>query len=377
MTPITSSGPRTLRHSASAPEAQSAGGLASQLDKAGLTSARPTPPLRRAHTLNHIHRIAKTHAQEHGRIEEQVAKSFVAREHLDAIATATRQGHFAITFREAGAATLACLARGAAAKGHDILEKTIKPASLKSAYGEASDAHLATIRKAGIEGYVGHWSKENGLCGMYLSPEVAAWAHAADPVLRAAHAGLIRKEQHGETHYIYPLDIHRLDASLHTLKSIANWETLPFTGDYDTHDIISFSGAGKPHVPPSGSNEEQFVVNAVNQAVAAVDPARPFDKVSHNVVRHGPQVSYAAHMMDHEKGAPLIKDVANPSFPLAVCDRGTWSIISTREELSELYKGAGGNLKSTWQEDGGAHFAPVEQGRAAHVRFQRGSRTSQ
>ncbi|EHM5975103.1 hypothetical protein KGR64_004730, partial [Escherichia coli] len=64
-------------------------------------------------------------------IKLKVASSFVWAGHMTAIETAARKGRFAVSFRAAGKYTLEAIAKGAAAKGHNILEKTIKPSSIE------------------------------------------------------------------------------------------------------------------------------------------------------------------------------------------------------------------------------------------------------
>lgn len=69
---------------------------------------------------------------------QRVAREFILEKHMDAIERASIKGNFSISFRSAGRATLLALERGAAAKGHNILEKTIKQSSLAKAYGHTS-----------------------------------------------------------------------------------------------------------------------------------------------------------------------------------------------------------------------------------------------
>ncbi len=97
---------------------------------------------------------------------QRVAREFILEKHMDAIERASIKGNFSISFRSAGRATLLALERGAAAKGHNILEKTIKQSSLAKAYGpdKANDL-LLSLRTAGLEGYVGHWDP-TGLPGI-------------------------------------------------------------------------------------------------------------------------------------------------------------------------------------------------------------------
>ncbi|WP_254361296.1 Insecticial toxin [Photorhabdus heterorhabditis] len=215
-------------------------------------------------------------------IRQQVEKEFIWKGHMKAIEEVSRVGNFAVSFRAAGGPTLRTLGKGAAAKGHDILEKTIKPGSINKAYpkDEAPNV-IKKVQEAGIEGYVGHWDKKTGrLLGIYMS---------------SGH-GLSDEQVNGK---IYPIDLNNLEASLSALKAKENWAALPFTGDYDMHDMISLTG--QPHSVPSASQEERKIIDRINQFVDRSDSNRPFGDIEHNVIRHGAQVSYPAFAMDKEK----------------------------------------------------------------------------
>ncbi|MGX1187194.1 hypothetical protein AB7M29_004873 [Pseudomonas sp. F-14 TE3623] len=214
------------------------------------------------------------HAEKNGR--SRISDEFVWSGHMGALEEASRKGNFAVSFRSAGKATLDALARGAAAKGHDILEKTIKKSSIENAYGaEKAPSVLAAVKSAGIEGYVGHWNS-TGLVGIYLSG----------------------KNEHDKP--IYPIDIKDLESSLASLKSKVNWPTIPFTGDYDMHDLITFRGAGPPRTVLADSKEEKDIIDLMNRQVAEVDPNRPFEVKQRNTIRHGPQVNFFSHMVASE-----------------------------------------------------------------------------
>ncbi|MBI6549636.1 Insecticial toxin [Xenorhabdus lircayensis] len=271
-------------------------------------------------------------------IRQQVKREFIWQGHMDAIEKASKIGNFAVSFRAAGAPTLRALSKGAAAKGHDILEKTIKPGSINKAYpkDQAPDV-IRKVQAAGIEGYVGHWNKETGqLQGVYMSRD----------------HGLSDGQVNGK---IYPIDLDNLETSLSALKEKKNWAALPFTGDYDMHDMISFTG--QPHSVPSASSEEKRIIDLINQYIAKSDINRPFNKIEHNVIRHGPQVSYPAFAMDQEKEeikkhGGIVKAVAEPGeFPVAIVSKGKWTIANNINELNQFYNSIGAKMKVSWKPD--------------------------
>ncbi|UVE69371.1 hypothetical protein L2Y90_21835 [Burkholderia pyrrocinia] len=282
-------------------------------------------------------------------IRTRVAAEFICPNHMAAIEQASIKGKFAVSFRAAGAATLAALGKGAAAKGHDVIEKTIKPASLTKIYGERAEEVLKKIKEAGIEGYVGHWDENTGeLSGIYI----CAGHNLGDCV------------QNG----VYPIDMNDLDGSLAALKRQPAWDALLFTGDYDMHDMLTFRGSGPPHTPLVGSADERQVIDSINRAVAAVDPNRPFDDIDHNVVRHGPQVNFVSYMMDHEtesvrKNGGVPGAVANPgAFPIAMVHKGNWSLLHNAKQLTDFYASVGAHIKNTWNPDGTRGYNPTHDG---------------
>ena len=273
------------------------------------------------------------------KIRQRVAQEFVSGKHMSAIERASIIGNFAISFRMAGRATIAALERGAAAKGHNILEKTIKADSLAKAYPIAkANEILRIIREAGLEGYVGHWDS-TGLIGIYLSGE-----------------------REGDKS-IYPIDVNNLENSLIQLKNQTNWQKKAFTGDYDIHDMITFRGAGRPRTVLAGSPEEQQIIDCINREVARVDEDRPFFVRQYNVVRHGPQVNYFSYMVSHEKtyisnNGGVLGVVARPGeFPIAIVRRNSWVIIDNIEQLALYYDSVGAVIKESWRPNGVRFFA--------------------
>ncbi|UJD75502.1 Insecticial toxin [Photorhabdus luminescens] len=291
-------------------------------------------------------------------VRQQVKREFIWEGHMEAIEKASREGNFAVSFRAAGGPTLKALSKGAAAKGHDILEKTIKPGSITKAYSgdEASDV-IDKVRRASIEGYVGHWDKESGrLRGMYMSSR------------HGFSGGLINGN-------IYPIDLNNLETSLSSLKRKENWAALPFTGDYDMHDMISFTT--QPHSVPSASLEEVRIINLINQRIAECDLNRPFEDIEHNVIRHGPQVSYPAFAMDKEreevrKRGGIVKAVAEPGeFPVAIISKGEWTIANDIYELEKFYNRVGAKMKVSWRPDAGNPGFVSNTEKPGMVRFSR------
>ena len=279
-------------------------------------------------------------------VNEHVAAYFVCKKHMAVISELTQKNKFAITFREAGDATIKALEKGAAAKGHDILEKTIKQSSIKNGYPNRFNEVLKKVKQEEVVGAVGHWGKSGELIGVYLC--------TTDIKENSALFRSLSNVQRKYNSAIYPLNMDNLHDSLMLLKSEANWQRLIFTGDYDMHDLITYSGSGKPRSVLAEKEglprqEDRMIRDKINASIARIDPFRPAGKVEYNVVRHGAQANYPAHMLINENKHEFVKAVAQPGpFPLAGCYKGDWELISSIEELDIFYKKIGAIIKSTW-----------------------------
>ncbi len=271
---------------------------------------------------------------------------FVTRKHLVAISAAAAKGNFAVSFRDAGTPALDWLDKGAATKPHTILEKTLKSERVPENLREG-------VARSGLQGLAGHWEKGRPV-GVFVTRAAAEkWKRNGGPQVRG--------DGHGN--FYVPMDFSNpRDSNLRALKSQPNWEKTVITGDYDAHDMLMMKGAGGPHSVVSESIEEAFIRAAVNIAVSTVDPGHAGEE--HHVIRHGPQVNYPAFAMSKERlRNKLVSAVAHPSLPLAICDRGNWRIVDTRQELADFYESRHAKMKVTWQlGEGHTYFANVGNG---------------
>lgn len=267
----------------------------------------------------------------------QVKIEFVTEQHMAAMENASRTGNFAGSFRSAGGPTLDALNQGAAAKGHNILEKTIKKASVEKAYGAAESGNILQLaRDKGLIGMVGRWDKETKkITGVYIYDTKA------------------------KMDTVFELDLDD-DAKIGQYKqAVENKEIIPYTGDYDMHDIISFDKGGKGgHVPVADESEEEKVKNLINLEVSKLDANRPYDFIEKNVVRHGPQVNFVPHMWNHEKdnvvksGGYLGVVARMGEFPIAFVNKGKWEIVRNWVDLYRYYFENGTKIPSHWQQGG-------------------------
>ncbi|MDA5537321.1 RHS repeat-associated core domain-containing protein, partial [Yersinia mollaretii] len=260
-----------------------------------------------------------------------VAKAFVHSSHMQVLEQISKEHNIAMSVREAGTYTIKALESGAAAKGHNILEKTIKPGSLKSAYGAQAGNVLKQAQNTGVVGMVGAWNSD-GIYGIHVHNNIANVDH------------------------IVPIDLQNPQNNTDFKKFVKDGLITPYTGDYDMHEIIRFN-AHQGTVPKAESAAETGVKDLINQGVAKVDIKRPADNTAMNVVRHGPQVSFVPYMWEHEQDK-VIKDngylgiVARPGpFPIAMVHQGQWGIFDNTEELFDFYKNTNTPLPEHWAKE--------------------------
>ncbi len=260
-----------------------------------------------------------------------VGEAFVHPLHMSVFERISIEENMAMSVREAGIYTILALGEGAAAKGHNILEKTIKPGSLKAVYENKAGAALELAKNSGFIGRVGRWNA-SGVQGVYAYNRPS-----------------------GED-LVYPASLQ--DTSDNELVNawIKHKIITPYTGDYDMHDIIKFN-RGKGYVPTAESAEETGVKDLINKGVAEVDPARPFEYTAMNVIRHGPQVNFVPYMWEYEHDKVVSDNgylgvVARPGpFPIAMVHQGQWTVFDDSKELFNFYKSSNTPLPEHWQQN--------------------------
>lgn len=297
---------------------------------------------------------------------------YLLEEDAAAISTYTGANQLAISFRKAGTATLNQLKKGAAAKGHDILEKSIKAKSLglNEADGPQVMNHalLAAMHVVSptdlnvwelLGGFVGHWKKDNPKVpyGLYLSKLGLAesrkgWAGQCEEI----------KDPAGKKHWIL-----KLEGALPVIQTLSTeygeeFPRLFYTGDYDMHDLLRVV-ASEPSIIPSDSLEEAMVINRINEEICGkASPARQAsmnltiheenrENKEYQVIRHGPQVNYLAHMCDKEPTGEIVYVVADHSrddWEIAACSNGKWELLQNVQDLNEWYTKNAAKLKWTW-----------------------------
>ncbi|MGF1785511.1 hypothetical protein L4D00_06940 [Photobacterium swingsii] len=335
--------------------------------------------------------------------KREVIKTFVHPDHFEPITQASKKGLFTVSFRETGVHSINCIGKGAPMKGHDILEKSIKEGSISKAPAYAGEGNaamrealMARLKAANLFGLTGHWDNTQGLTGIYVT--LTAEERAAE--LNKPHA-------ERRMYRIVDIDTNNLDPVDLQQKLYRDGTLAAFTGDYDTHDMLTHR-SGRPRTVLQGSVEERQIIQAINNEILQEDSKRTTSLTDQRKnqlinsikakgiskssidkddalndflpIRHGAQVNFMDHMISHEisqnEDKQFIAAVAQPgAFPLAAVTRGNWYIIKDVEELEKFYTFIGAVLKETWRKDGIRTLAPTE-GNANMVKYIRRPPTS-
>lgn len=313
---------------------------------------------------------------------ELESEGYLLKEDAKSIEEFARGNSVMVSFRNAGSATLNQLKKGAAAKGHDILDKTIKSktlgltadagaaalnSKLLSAMGEDAGAASPPDVWSLLGGFVACW-KGNVPTGLYLSR-----LGYEKIQLNPNHSRQCTKicDPKGVEH-----DVLLLKGSMPVILELKKeqGDTFPrlfYTGDYDMHDLVQTIGSGRSIIP-SDSPDEKRIINQMNCAIfnaLKTDVSESYNKVRYDsmaltidqekrddqeyqMIRHGAQVSYLAHMLAEERSEAIIYTIADKTHNeeiAAYSKNDGWVLLDPVTELNSWYEKNGVKLKMTWR----------------------------
>lgn len=290
-----------------------------------------------------------------------IINSFILKEDIVGIAEFTRIFNCAISFREAKAPVLELMRYGAGTKPHSIMfDKTLKNDTSSKEYEYLKEIGLENIFKK-LEGYVTYYREfnEKKIFGIYLTKEG-----------KKANLGKSEELTKGRNILIVDKDFK---------EKFLNNPSYFITGDYDTHDIVSFTT--QTHTIPSELDFKE-ILNPLNYVLASnveiekhtqgradstINAVAEFLKdkeisfrnevnaikekrksLEYYPIQHGAQVNYLAHVRDKEKEASIIKNVANMSDSVAICSKGKWLYLKDKTAIKKWYEEYSVRMKQTW-----------------------------
>ncbi len=334
-----------------------------------------------------------------------ISDIFVAKEDMITIHNFCINNKAKVTFREAGIASISQLKRGAGAKPHSILEKSIKESRMTPVDIQALKSIVGESNLELVLGLVGRWSKQptqgnqvnKTLKGLYLTNkangaingELKLFAPIIKPpnpykngvrknyfiklALSQSHASnMINKAktrveklknpkeiefEKGPYFKIAPYYVsYRLSTIfLKTLVSEKGKKFYKylFAGDYDMHDLFTNRAFAQ------GSFDEKRLINNLNSQINSSGHRKQAfanflkdnsSSSDYNMIQHGAQEKYSANMANNEKGKPIDQVVAQMSKDaLAACSPDGWEMIKGFDQLSEFYERYGLKSKQKWR----------------------------
>lgn len=270
-----------------------------------------------------------------------------------------------ITFRPAGQTTLNCLNRGAAAKPHSILDKTIKDANEIKVEGVTNfpasrDIFPISSYKDFFVGLVGY--REDGqLKGVYLSSRGEKVMKAQQMPIKSVgrHSVLLLEES---KNILGPWISSQFGDS--QKRTEYNIFSCFYTGDYDVHDLLQLK-----YKVPSGKDGE--LIQSLQKALLkrrdedfkgciAADEVRE----EYQRVQHGAQANYIAQMINdnielikqgklNEKTINYIANqpskISVPVYALASYGQPKeWRELKTEQDVKGFYEQKGTKAGMAW-----------------------------
>lgn len=274
---------------------------------------------------------------------------------------------YIVSFRKTGKYSVLMLNCGAAAKPHDILDKTIKETSINSVEKGCKQLlllyGLVARRRAVSNTGSGNSNELKEIDALYLAPDKATGAigtceRGNDNLIKfIAKATGISEKRLLEVGEMSEDNILKSMADPESDLYAGNYAGQYIAGDYDIHDLIS--KITQPHPVPEGSVEEIEALNHLNQVMMQGEWGRPkgdmFIKEPRNPIQHGSQYNYVAHMCNEEPDAKIVESVAMAALPVLMLNfkdiNIEWVEIETLDDLRKYYDDNFVNMKNTWKED--------------------------
>ncbi|WP_407705605.1 DUF4157 domain-containing protein [Streptomyces niveiscabiei] len=289
-------------------------------------------------------------------------------EHWAPIAAVCKKYHYTIAVRETGEFSIRRIAEGAKPKPHTILEKSIKPSSVRKEYGREGsqadpEAVLAWLAQEDLDGFVGHWG-QGGLLGVRVD----------DPSQEVLDLGIVETGARGEEYVPITVLAPGGGPQLTALRGVPNWQTYLYTGDYDLHEAYSLMGGMRGGGQIAEASQQKVnLLNRLNAGVAnssAVPVRREgtarleghglhMEDSAYAMFQHGDQATYRMNQYLEAQAegmrpvvAKLVKAVATESDePMGWCRWGQWYVTMNKDEHKLLRKQWGLTVPNSWTDE--------------------------
>lgn len=334
---------------------------------------------------------------------EENYKGYLLKSDMKIIAGWANNKNICISFRQAGDDTLKCLSRGAGAKPHEILDKTLKRKKILVASpgkflgetqkkrNEEAEKHNAVVEeffsfapegddreKAEnlLMGLVGHWvqGKVDGLYVTMLGRKTLEKKNMGKIVLNENQMPYLEFSADGKEKLIEFYDeLEKEDSK----KALYRFTRLFFSGDYDIHDMLQVG------YPIPTETDEKLLAELqqdllagrrarlkttfslsdtdLNEEIVTEEGSKRDSRNDYRRVQHGPQFNYTAQMVNEnarcktlEELNILVNSVMQIDAPVLMHDDNAfqpekWGVLSDCAKVADYYKKKKGReLKCTW-----------------------------
>lgn len=333
------------------------------------------------------------------KFNENDIKEYLVKEDIQVLEDIGIEKNCSFSFRLAGADTIKCLSRGAGAKPHSILAKTIKKTedqkmqnAVNNFFADFSDKTKAEDL---LKGLVGHWGNESScIDGIFLTR--LGKKKLEEENLKEENKNNIKFKVINEKNNFYL----ELKTSVEKKALIDFYDELPasnenirnylftrlfFSGDYDMHDLWQIRNAVPSKVDITIIKKMQEALylarqkqiltlccpmlkdaikkctlknisEFINTNFEELDKEKGYEKDYYRI-QHGPQYNYIAQMVNDnitcksiEECNYLVDKVARPDTPVLMYfeKEKQWKNILSVGELKKEYDKHHVTLKETW-----------------------------
>lgn len=333
------------------------------------------------------------------KFNENEIKEYLVKEDIQVLDTIGKKKNCSFSFRVAGADTIKCLSRGAGAKPHSILAKTIKNSGDQKTQNAVDNFFTDFNEKEKAEdllkGLVGHWGEgASYIDGIFLT-RLGKKIFEEENLKEEKKNNMKYKVISERTNFYLELknstdkkaliDFYdKLPASNQHIRNYL-FTRLFFSGDYDMHDFWQIKAIVVSKVDMKIIEEMQkdlyfarqkqilklccpMLADAIDKCTAqnisefieekfkVLNEEKGYEKDYYRV-QHGPQYNYIAQMVNDnitcksiEEYNYLVDKVANPDTPVLMYfeKEKQWKNILSVGELKEEYNKHHVALKETW-----------------------------
>ncbi len=296
--------------------------------------------------------------------------NYFVEEDIKVIEEWAKRKNLNVSFREAGADTIKCLKRGAGAKPHAILDKTIKGDSIAvKNFFECFGGRKVEAENL-LKGLVGHWiNNKSVIDGLYLTEAgQKVWKEKYPQMVSVTEDENVFLKLSEQNSYKVLMDYYETLKKAEGAKAEYYFSRCFFSGDYDMHDLYQVNA------PVASMKDVELIVEVQGELLEArkkqlmkmyglsKEDFAEESNADYCRIQHGPQCNYIAQMINENVRAKnmsqinaLVDVVCRPSLPVNMFfsgkeqnkQKGLWKEIVSHQALIDEINKMGNTVTQT------------------------------